>query len=264
MGEVRLPPTYQSGNSMRRDHRGYRSQGRHSRGGGRGNRSAYQSPYFYSYSTTFVPGILNYPFNVGSYGGYNLGGYPYGYYPYGVYPYYGPGAFAEQDDYDSFFNNQPSASQGDAPGYGTPGYGAPGYGAPQYDVGESAYPGGQYAEYPNAAVPSTYREPYYGPSSGPAPRQQPAPPPVTSPAEPQAGTQTVAAADIEPQPATILVFKGGQPSRKIYNYVITSTAIYSFHGTRREEIPISAINVPATEAANRAEGVDFALPSAVQ
>jgi hypothetical protein len=67
-------------------------------------------------------------------------------------------------------------------------------------------------------------------------------------------------APVHPQPATTLVFKDGRPPAQVHNYALTATTLYALDGESRQEIPLSLLDVPATVAANRAAGVDFALP----
>ena len=62
------------------------------------------------------------------------------------------------------------------------------------------------------------------------------------------------------QPATTLIFKDGRPPVQIHNYALTGSTLYALDGESRQEIPLSLLDVPATVAANRAAGVDFALP----
>jgi hypothetical protein len=67
-------------------------------------------------------------------------------------------------------------------------------------------------------------------------------------------------APVHPQPATTLVFKDGRPPAQVHNYALTATTLYALDGESRQEIPLSLLDVPATVAANRSAGVDFALP----
>lgn len=205
---------------------GRRHHHRHN-GPGVGYQTPYggQVPYFYSYSTYFVPNQFGYPFGFDS--------------------------FLDGDDYDSFYNGQPLDS----------GAGPDGYAAGYADGYSTQYPQGREGEYDQApaawaaAAPppasEPYREPYLGNGAGQ----------FSQAPEPLAGSSGAATADVKSQPATTLIFADGRPSEKIYNYIVTPTTLYSFHGGRREEIPVSAINVAATEAANRAAGVDFSLPA---
>jgi hypothetical protein len=66
---------------------------------------------------------------------------------------------------------------------------------------------------------------------------------------------------IDPQPATTLIFNDGRPTEQVHNYVLTSTMLYGFDNGARQEIPLSEINVPATIQVNRSAGVEFSLPS---
>lgn len=67
-------------------------------------------------------------------------------------------------------------------------------------------------------------------------------------------------APVHAQPATTLVFRDGRPPAQVRNYALTGSTLYALDGETRQEIPLSLLNVPATVAANRAAGVDFALP----
>jgi hypothetical protein len=71
---------------------------------------------------------------------------------------------------------------------------------------------------------------------------------------------TVEAAPVYDQPATTLIFKDGRPPAQVHNYSLTATTLYAFDGESRQEISLSQLNLPATVEANRAAGVDFALP----
>ena len=64
-----------------------------------------------------------------------------------------------------------------------------------------------------------------------------------------------------PEPATTLVFNDGRPSMEVHNYALTGSKLYALDGETRQEIPLSALDLPATIDANRKTGVDFALPS---
>jgi hypothetical protein len=68
-------------------------------------------------------------------------------------------------------------------------------------------------------------------------------------------------APVNPQPATTLIFKDGRPPVQVHNYALTANTLYALDGDSRREIPLSLLNVQATVEANRAAGVDFALPT---
>lgn len=204
--------------------RGHRRQDYGSNQWGRGG---YQVPYFYSYSTYYVPSFW-YP---------GLNSFD---------------SFFNTDDYDAFFNEQPQGQAYPA-GYGSwSNQYSDGVAGPEVPIASTMPP----------LMNDAYREPYQGDAGGgfrQAPAVAAAPPPPEI--KPQAQAQRAAIAEPEPQPATTLIFKDGRPAEKVYSYVITPTTIYSFHGNRRDEIPVAAINIQATRAANRAAGVDFSIPS---
>ena len=93
----------------------------------------------------------------------------------------------------------------------------------------------------------------YGP--GPAQLAANAPPSFRPGYQPQGD-----AAPMNAQPTTILIFKDGRPPVHVRNYALTASTLYALDGESRQEIPLSLLDVPATVAANRAAGVDFALP----
>jgi hypothetical protein len=68
------------------------------------------------------------------------------------------------------------------------------------------------------------------------------------------------AAPVSAQPTTTLIFKDGRPPVQVHNYALTASTLYALDGESRQEIPLALLDVPATVAANRAAGVDFALP----
>jgi hypothetical protein len=67
-------------------------------------------------------------------------------------------------------------------------------------------------------------------------------------------------APVKAQPTTTLIFKDGRPPVQVHNYALTASTLYALDGESRQEIPLSLLDVPATVAANRVAGVDFALP----
>ncbi len=130
-------------------------------------------------------------------------------------------------------------------GYGLPlAYGSP-YGDEQEDAG-GPQPAPQQAEEPVID---------YG--------REPAGPQVAANAPPPFRPAYQAPPEVAPlyaQPATTLIFKDGRPSTQVHNYALTGSTLYALDGESRQEIPLSLLNVPATVEANRAAGVDFALP----
>lgn len=63
------------------------------------------------------------------------------------------------------------------------------------------------------------------------------------------------------QPTTVLVFKDGHRS-EVVNYAIVGDALFDFTGDRTHKIPIADLDIPATQKANDASGVEFKLPPA--
>jgi hypothetical protein len=72
--------------------------------------------------------------------------------------------------------------------------------------------------------------------------------------------EQVETATVHAQPITTLIFKDGRPPAQVQNYALTASTLYALDGESRQEIPLSLLDVPATVTANRAAGVDFALP----
>jgi hypothetical protein len=63
------------------------------------------------------------------------------------------------------------------------------------------------------------------------------------------------------QPTTVLVFKDGHRS-EVVNYAIVGDTLFDFSGDRTHKIPIADLDIPATQRANDASGVEFRLPPA--
>jgi len=71
------------------------------------------------------------------------------------------------------------------------------------------------------------------------------------------------APDLQEQPQVTLLFKDGRPPQQVTNYAVTQTTLYVLDGARRREIPLDQIDLPLTVRTNRAAGVDFEVPVAV-
>jgi hypothetical protein len=132
------------------------------------------------------------------------------------------------------------------------GYGFPvAYGGVPYDNGQDyTQPGPQQAEY-GAQPPADYV------SEPPVPQMASNDSPTFRPAY----SGATESAPVSDQPATALIFKDGRTPMQVHNYAITANTLYALDGDRRQEIPLSVLDVEATVEANRAAGVDFALPS---
>jgi hypothetical protein len=66
--------------------------------------------------------------------------------------------------------------------------------------------------------------------------------------------------EVQPQPATTLIFNDGQPAKQVHNYILTKTTLYNLDGGMPREIPVSSIDLSATAKLNRSAGVDFSPP----
>jgi hypothetical protein len=169
--------------------------------------------------------------------------YPYAY----AYPSYVYGTLPA-DLLDDSFNNYGSSEQPQP--------------EPQPEYG-SAYP--EPTPQSEYGYPQPVPQPEYGyrqpmPQPGYAyPQPAPAyPEPQPQPVAPQMQYVPGSASTV------ILIYKDGRPPEQIQNYLATRSTLTVLDGGRRREIPISDLNIPATESANRQTGVDFQLPSAPQ
>jgi hypothetical protein len=61
-------------------------------------------------------------------------------------------------------------------------------------------------------------------------------------------------------PATVLIFRD-QHQEEIQNYAIVGETLWNFSVHPTQKIPLSDLDLPATQKANDARGVDFRLPS---
>jgi hypothetical protein len=65
---------------------------------------------------------------------------------------------------------------------------------------------------------------------------------------------------VQPQPATTLVFNDGRPAQQVHNYILTKTTLYNLDGGTTREIPVSNIDLAATSKLNHSAGVEFSPP----
>jgi len=159
------------------------------------------------------------------------------------------------------------------PGYGYgsayAGWIGPGYVGYPYGFGDDdfSYDNSGYAdangEYPNdgsypndasdAGQPGMYSGDGDGAEAPPIPYQAP-----WSGANSPSVSAAAASASQASDPVT-LVFRDGRPPEQIHNYMLSRTTLSVLDG-RHREIPVNELDLPATEKANRAAGVDFRLP----
>jgi hypothetical protein len=62
------------------------------------------------------------------------------------------------------------------------------------------------------------------------------------------------------QEAVTLVFKDHRPNEQIHNYMLSGTTL-SILDHQHRDIPVTELDLAATEKANRDAGVDFHLPA---
>jgi hypothetical protein len=129
-----------------------------------------------------------------------------------------------------------------------------GYGYPDYiGVHYLDFNGPYLDDESTAEVPAP--EAYDQPNPNPGPYlDQPQPAPT------QAGS-------VSPPPlaaeAITLVFKDGH-TQQIHNFIVTRSSISVIQGQRHFDIAVADLDMSATQKANRAAGVDFALPGPAQ
>jgi hypothetical protein len=155
---------------------------------------------------------------------------------------------------------------GDA--YGSAGWIAPAYLSycdPDFDdcYGGTGYYGQEgYADRPGSDISTAAPQPGYDSA-----QLQPYAPPYSeayaSPGQqPEASQHTQASAPTETEDVVTLIFKDGRPPEKIRNYALTRTTLYVIRDGRRHDIPVSDLDLAATQRANQEEGVSFQLPHA--
>jgi hypothetical protein len=64
----------------------------------------------------------------------------------------------------------------------------------------------------------------------------------------------------QPSPSTVLVFRD-QHQEEVQNYAIVGQTLWNFTSGHPQKIPLSVLDVPATQKANDDRGVEFRLPS---
>lgn len=115
-------------------------------------------------------------------------------------------------------------------------------------------PDGRYdprlAEYPppdNTRGARSYAQrPPYRPEREPFPAAQP-----QRPSDPSDGLD---------HPEITLIFRDGRAPLKIHSYVLTGTTLLAIEDGHQTRIPLTELDLPATEERNRATGADFTPP----
>lgn len=96
----------------------------------------------------------------------------------------------------------------------------------------------------------------YGSEPPPPPPDQPQ---YEPPAYHQPNPSRMPADQIAANQTTTIIFNNGHAPEKIHDYALTMTTLYIL-GQHQQEIPLSQINLAATEQANRSAGVEFHVP----
>lgn len=179
-------------------------------------------------------------------------------------------------DHDRDRRNRGWGAYGYSPGYmySYPYVVDPGF----YDWGATDYSENEQAPYADAA-PDQNAGYGYGPEQPPYPAYpdaanqqqqqgvQPAPP--SSSVAPQrqeyhfASASAAASTPISSKPLTV-IFKGAREPEKVQNYMVTATTLTDLDTENFEKIPLSEVDIAATQQANRRSGIDFQIPAAAQ
>jgi hypothetical protein len=65
-----------------------------------------------------------------------------------------------------------------------------------------------------------------------------------------------------PHPRVTLIFNDGRPPLQVKSYVLTGATIIAIDGERQLQIPLSDLDLRATQKKNQADGIDFTVPGA--
>ena len=185
------------------------------------------------------------------------------------------GGHDRDHDHDRDRRNRGWGAYGYAPGYvyAYPYVVDPGF----YDWGATDYSENQQPPYVDA--PPDQNAGYgYGPEQPPYPaypdtnQQQPhalQPAPPSSLVAPQrqeyhfASASPAAPTLISSKPLTV-IFKGARAPEKMQNYMVTASTLTDLDSGNFEKIPLSEIDIAATQQANRRSGIEFQIPAASQ
>lgn len=193
------------------------------REGGDHHRDHHRMPYYNGFNGYASP--------------YNYGAYPW--YPIDLDP------WVLSSDWDDSDDNSDNSAQAENGGYDSAPY--PNYGEQEPAYGE---PGAEYGE----PAPEGYAAPQPYAENGPE-QYQPQPAPYAL-QRPRYADGTNAARS---QEAVTIIFNNGHAPEKIRNYMLTANTL-TVLDDHYQQIPISQIDVAATDAANRAEGINFQVP----
>ena len=136
------------------------------------------------------------------------------------------------------------------------------------DLGDSDFYGDDDSAQPSQPAAAA-QQPPPDEYQGPPPGEYPGPPPEQdyrqdfAPPPPAYDTAAAPAAPIAPEPRLTLIFKDGH-TEQIRNYVLTPESLIVLDEAasgREPQIPLSELNVPATEQAAQQAGLEFSPPA---
>lgn len=147
-------------------------------------------------------------------------------------------------------------------------YGYPGWSYGYYGAGY-AYPGyymypGYYADYDYPSADTTYpgynaSASYFDPNSQYQQNEIDRLENEVSQLREERAARAHPGGNSEPQPATVLVFQD-KHSEEVQNYVVVGETLWIFTEDHARKVSLSDLDIPATQKANGARGVDFGLP----
>ncbi len=87
--------------------------------------------------------------------------------------------------------------------------------------------------------------------------------PASAPDASAAQSESASGQPAQPQEPTVLVFRDGH-HMEIQNYAIVDDFLYDFTPGHGRKVPLSQLDLPATEKANADRGLDFTLPASAK
>jgi hypothetical protein len=144
------------------------------------------------------------------------------------------------------------AGDGDEQG-GREAYGPQGYGGQQVYEGSPGY--GNAGQPSGGAASPRMGVPPYGMPLGPSRRA-----PYRGSEQGDEWVNTAPVTDGLPHPKVTLIFKDGRAPLEVKSYVLTGAKIIAIDGERELQIPLSELDLGATEKKNQQNGIDFRVP----
>jgi hypothetical protein len=110
-----------------------------------------------------------------------------------------------------------------------------------------------------AAVPYVDQPPVPAPQESYAPTPYDAPPTAPYQQAPQRPARQSTAEPLPEEDALTIVFKDGRTPLQVHNYMLTTTMLY-VRDRGRKDIPLTDVDIAATQTANKNVGVEFQVP----